>query len=78
MATKGKIIVAGKITSKHRINVREMVRIALSYQTKLTVACLLDGTLFATRDDKCSALEALPARHIFSPNVDQRTRRQRH
>ena len=46
-------------------------RIALPYATKVTVARLLDGTLYATRGEKCYALEPVPRRHAFSPDVDE-------
>ncbi len=46
-------------------------RVALPYHTKITVARLLDGTLYATRDEVCYALEPVPQRHAFSPDVDQ-------
>lgn len=45
-------------------------RIALPYHTKVTVARLLDGSLFATRDDKCYVLEKIPQRYAISPQVD--------
>lgn len=45
-------------------------RIALPYHTKVTVARLLDGSLFATRDDKCYALERIPERYAFSPKSE--------
>ena len=45
-------------------------RIALPYHTKVTVARLLDGSLFATRGDRCYCLEEIPDRHAFSPQVD--------
>lgn len=46
-------------------------RIALPYSTKVTVARLLDGTLYATRGESCYALEPVPRRYAFSPDVDQ-------
>lgn len=46
-------------------------RITLPYHTKVTVARLLDGSLFATtKDDRCYALEPIPERHAFSPEMD--------
>jgi hypothetical protein len=45
-------------------------RIALAYHTKVTVARLLDGSLYATKDDRCYALEAIPDRHAFSHRLD--------
>lgn len=46
-------------------------RIALPNQTKVTVARLLDGSLFATtKDDRCYALDPVPGRHAFSPEMD--------
>lgn len=44
--------------------------IALPYHTRGTVARLLDGSLFATRDHKYYALEKIPDRHDFSPQAD--------
>jgi hypothetical protein len=48
-------------------------RVALPYHTKLTVARLLDGSVFATLGDKCYALERIPERHAFSKDVDDDT-----
>ncbi len=46
-------------------------RITLPYHTKVTVAKLLDGLLFATtKNDRCYALEPIPERHAFSPEID--------
>lgn len=45
-------------------------RIALPYHTKVTVARLLDGSLFATRGEKCYALEKIPDRYAFSPKAE--------
>lgn len=45
-------------------------RIALPYHTKVTVARLLDGSLYATRDTHCYALQRIPDRQVFSKLVD--------
>jgi hypothetical protein len=45
-------------------------RIALPYHTKVTVARLLDGSLFATKGDRCYALEEIPERYAFSEKVE--------
>jgi transposase len=50
-------------------------RIALPYHTKVTVARLLDGSLYATKGEKCYVLEPVPHRHVFSPEVDQEAER---
>ncbi len=46
-------------------------RVALPYHTRVTVARLLDGSLYATHGDRCYALEPVPLRHAFSPEIDQ-------
>lgn len=46
-------------------------RVALPYHTKVTVARLMDGSLFATtKDNRCYALEPIPKRYAFSPEMD--------
>ncbi len=45
-------------------------RVALPYHTKVTVARLLDGSLYAAHAKHCYALEPVPQRHAFSPEVD--------
>lgn len=46
-------------------------RIALPSGTKVTVAKLMDGSLFATtKNNRCYALETIPKRHAFSPEID--------
>lgn len=45
-------------------------RIALPYHAKVTVARLLDGSLYATRKEQCYALQRIPERYAFSPQVD--------
>nr|WP_321262829.1 hypothetical protein [uncultured Sphaerochaeta sp.] len=45
-------------------------RIALPYHAKVTVARLLDGALYATRKEQCYALQRIPDRYAFSPQVD--------
>lgn len=45
-------------------------RVALPYRTKVTVARLLDGSIYATRDKHCYVLEEVPQRHAFSAALD--------
>lgn len=45
-------------------------RVALPYHTKLTIARLLDGSVYATRGAHCYTLERIPDRHAVSPLVD--------
>ncbi len=45
-------------------------RIALPYHAKVTVARLLDGSLYATRKEQCYVLQRIPERYAFSPQVD--------
>jgi len=45
-------------------------RVALPYHTKLTVARLLDGSVYATREQRCYTLQRVPDRYAFSKLVD--------
>ena len=45
-------------------------RIALPYHTKVTVARLLDGSVYAARGEHCYTLQKIPDRHAFSKLVD--------
>ena len=49
---------------------KEGKQVALPYHTKVTVARLLDGSMYATRDEKCYALLEIPKREVFSKLVD--------
>lgn len=45
-------------------------RIALPYHTKVTVARLLDDSVYATKGKRCYALQRIPDRYAFSKLVD--------
>lgn len=45
-------------------------RIALPCHTKVTVARLLDGSVYAARGEHCYTLQQIPERHAFSKLVD--------
>jgi hypothetical protein len=45
-------------------------RVALPYHTKVTIARLLDGSVYATRNTHCYALERIPDRYAVSKLVD--------